>query len=227
MKFNIFAWIEKQLLDTLSVLVPYAVPVIPAYLTYFHTINQMNFPPWVAWTAAFVVEALGLTSVATAIKFWRHNLRYTKAENRAPFWVAVAVYVFYIVIVLWVNVALEQVSGERTGKIIFAIALFSLLSFPSGVLYSIRVQYGDMLQERAESRSSTKKDKGGGEDRKPKPASHYKDKILEMLDIEFKKSGKVLSPKEITASLKLDHSHAKGYISTLTTEWKKNRPIGF
>lgn len=141
---------EKSLLDLLSIIVPYAVPIIPAYLTYYHTRDQMGFPDWVAKTAAFVVEVLGITAVSTAIRFWRNNTIYKSEKEKAPFWLAVGVYVFYIVIVLSVNVILEIVSQTRSGWVIFSIGLFSLLSFPSGVLISIRAQYTEMLEDRNE-----------------------------------------------------------------------------
>lgn len=147
---------EKSFLDLLSALVPYFVPVIPAYLTYYHTVEQMQFPSSVALTAAFVVEVLGITAVSTAIRFWRHNLRYKTAENKAPFWLAVVVYLFYIIIVLVVNVLLEIVAGKRDGMIILSIALFTMLSVPSGVLISIRSQYAEMLEERNQRRTETK-----------------------------------------------------------------------
>lgn len=139
---------EKSFLDLLSALVPYAVPVIPAYLTYFHTRDIMHFPDNVAKSAAFVVEVLGITSVSTAIRFWRHNLKYKTEANRAPFWLALATYVFYIVVVLAVNVMLEVDAANRTPIVIWAIGLFSLLSMPSGVLISIRTQFAQMLEEK-------------------------------------------------------------------------------
>lgn len=139
---------ERAFLDLLSALVPYCVPVIPAYLTYFHTMNEMQFPQWVAATAAFVTEVLGIASVSTAIRFWRHNLRYKDAKNQAPFWLAVFTYLFYIVTILAVNVLLEVVAGQRSPAVIIAIALFSLLSLPSAVLISIRAQYREQLEER-------------------------------------------------------------------------------
>jgi len=139
---------EKSFLDLLSAIVPYFVPIIPAYLTFFHTQNQMDFPLRIAWTAAFVVEVLGITAVSTAIRFWRHNIRYSDPKNKAPFKLAVGVYLFYIVIVIAVNVILEIVAQQRGGWIILSIALFTLLSVPSGVLISIRAQYSEMLEER-------------------------------------------------------------------------------
>jgi len=212
---------EKSLLDLLSIFVPYCVPIIPAYLTYQHTINQMGFEPWIAFTAAFVVEVLGLTSVATAVRFYRYNLKYTKEANRAPFKLAVAVYVVYIVIVLVVNVVLEIVAGQRGGWVILSIGLFSLLSFPSGVLVSIRYQFSEMLEERAEGRKQVQSTSPQPQQsRKEKHASDFKDRIPQMLNEEWEKNKRILTPKEITAKLKLDHGKNKGYVSTITSQWK-------
>ena len=152
---------EAAFVDLLSAIVPYCVPIIPAYLTYFHTKTLMDFPSWVAATAAFVVEVLGISAVSTSIRFYRHNLKYKNAQNKAPFWLAIGTYIFYLVIVLAVNVILEIMAGTRSGWVIVSIALFSLLSVPSGVLISIRSQYTEMLEERAEAR--TKRSAPNGE----------------------------------------------------------------
>lgn len=227
---------ERSMLDFISVLIPWAVPIIPAYLTYYHTLDQMQFPQWVAWTAAFVVEALGLVSVATAIRFWYHNQRYKDSKNHAPFRLAVGVYVFYIVIVLVVNVILEVVAETRTGWIITAIALFSLLSFPSGVLISIRTQFGEMLEHRENKKQpkATNDDERPHKERKPKHASAFKSKILEMLDSNYQASGAVMSLTDISKKLNLDHAKSKGFISTTRSAWMKEKgitadkkPIGF
>ena len=223
---------ERSFLDFLSALVPYFVPIIPAYLTFNHTNekNMMDFPAWVAWTAAFVVEALGLASVSTAIRFWRHNVRYKKSENKAPFWLAAGVYVFYIIVVITVNVILEIVSGQRGGWVIVSIALFSLLSFPSGVLISIRAQYGEMLDDIKDryhkpGAPAVPQPAAGGT-YSPKHASDYHDRIIGMLDAEYDRTHQVLTPKQITERLKLPHTNNKGYISNLINkEWKPKRGI--
>ena len=151
---------ERSFLDLLSALVPYAVPIIPAYLTYFHTLNQMGFPVWVAATAAFTCEVLGITSVSTAIRFWRHNQMYKDVKNQAPFWLAFGTYVFYILVVLSVNVLLEVYTGVRSPAVIWSIGLFSLLSLPSAVLISIRAQFSEMLEEKREKQAERKASKG-------------------------------------------------------------------
>lgn len=63
---------------------------------------------------------------------------------------AVFTYLFYIVITLSVNVILEVYADVRSPAVIWAIALFSLLSIPSGVLISIRAQFGEMLEDKRE-----------------------------------------------------------------------------
>jgi hypothetical protein len=151
---------ERSILDFVSIFVPWAVPIIPAYLTFFHTRDMMNFPPWVAWTAAFVVEALGITAVSTAIRFWKNNTLYKSQQEKAPFWLAVGVYVIYIVIVLTVNVLLEITAGSRSGIVILAIGLFCLLSLPSGVLISIRAQFREQLEDREIRRQERKQERG-------------------------------------------------------------------
>lgn len=220
---NIINSAERSFLDLLGAIVPYFVPVIPAYLTFYHTRDLMNFPEWVAFVSAFVVEVLGITSVSTAIRFYRHNQKYKSSQNKAPFVLAISVYIFYIIVVMTVNVLLEVVDGTRDGTIILAIGLFSLLSFPSGVLVSIRSQYKEMLEERDEKRHGSKP--AESKPNKPKHASDYAGKIIELLDTEYAKSSRVLSPKEITAQLKLDHEKSKGYVSTLTTKWKAEKSV--
>lgn len=219
---------EKYIVDFLSTFVPYAVPVIPAYLTFDHTIKEMDFPVWVAWTAAFVVESLGLASVATAVRFWQHNRKYKSDANRAPFKLAAMVYVFYIVIVIVVNVVLEIVSGARNGWVIFSIAMFSLLSFPASVLISIRYIHSDILEERNAAKGKSPIGSTDAVSRRPKHASAFREQMITMLEEEYKASGHVLSPKEITSRLKLDHDRSKGFVSTLTSQWKKdNNIMGF
>ena len=143
---------ERALLDLISVIVPYCVPLPVAYLTFWHTVNMMDFPVWLGWTSAFTIEALGLASVSTAIRFYRNNKAYKSDKERAPFGLALGVYVFYIIVTITLNVVLEIVDGSRGGWIIFSIGLFTLLSVPSGVLISIRSLYTEMLEERDEKK---------------------------------------------------------------------------
>jgi hypothetical protein len=141
---------ESAMVDLLSATVVYTVPLVSAYLTYSHCITIVGLPPSVSFAAAFSVEVLGIAAVSTSVKFWKHNKRYADARNKAPFWLAVFSYVFYLVVTLAINVILEIVAGVRSPWIIVTIGLLSLLSVPSGVLISIRSLHTDMLEERDE-----------------------------------------------------------------------------
>ncbi len=237
LKINIFKLladlvngVENSLLNLLGAIVPYAVPVIPAYLTYHHTYTIMQFPDWVAGTAAFVVEVLGLTSVTTAINFYRHNQKYKDEKNKAPFVLALGIYVFYIFVVIFVNVILEKVAGTRSNTVIIAIAIFSTLSIPSGVLIAIRNQYRKILED-IDTRYHSTKPQGGQPPAKPqgaytqKPASHYHDKIIDLLEKEYRKTGRVLAPKDITSKLGINHNNGKGYVSDQTGKWCDSKGI--
>lgn len=150
---------ERSILDALSAIVPYTTASIPAYLTFVHTRDYMGFPVNIAWLAAFTVEVLGVTAVSTAIRFWQWNKTHSQEKDRAPFWLAVATYGFYILVVLSVNVILEVYAQVRAPAVIWAIGLFSLLSIPSGVLISIRAQFGEMLEDRREKAEQRRQDR--------------------------------------------------------------------
>lgn len=216
---------EKAFLDLLSALVPYAVPIIPAYLTYYHTLNEMQFPQWVAWTSAFVVEALGLASVSTAIRFWAHNRRYKDVKNKAPLNVAISVYAFYVIIIITVNVIFEIMTKSRNGWTIFAIALFSLLSFPSGVLISVRRMHSDILDtihHRTDFvRSENEKTNERRTNRTRRTNERTEDRIRSYVMKVVANEKRTPGPTEVAAALNVSKSYASEVMSG------KNRPFGF
>lgn len=152
---------ERAFLDLISSLVPYGTPAPAAYLTFYHSIEMLKFPVWLGWSNALVIEALGLASVSTAIRFYRNNKSHKSDKERAPFGLAVFVYGFYLVVTITLNVVLEIVAGSRSGWIIVSIALFTLLSVPAGILISIRSLYTEILQERQERKEERQADRRG------------------------------------------------------------------
>lgn len=243
---DVFNGIEKSLLDLICVIVPYATPLVPAYLTFDNAQTILGLPAWVAWTVAFVFESLGLASVATAVRFWRHN---KKNENRAhanqaPFSAARNIYISYLVVVILVNVVLESMAGTRDFWGILTIAALSILSFPAASLVALRQIYSDILEEKEQAKAANNggsKPTNGNQPQAPaagqkqvKHASDYLPKITALLDAEHKATGKVLTPRQVTDRLKqeykitLDHDKSKGYISTKTSDWKReNKIMGF
>lgn len=155
---NVVNSAEDSIINLLCVLAPWFVPIIPAYLTYNHTVNELGFPSWVAWTASFVVEVLGLSSMRTSISFFEHNKRYSKDTNRAPVGLSISTYVFYLAVILTVNIILDINRGISWINVL-AIGLFSLLSVPAGLLIAIRTQHNELLKSLAELRISRRNSK--------------------------------------------------------------------
>lgn len=149
--------IEDSFVNALSAVVPWFVPIIPAYLTFYHTYTDLRFPPWVAWTTAFVVEVLGLASMRTTVKFYEHNRHYTSEERKAPTKITLLIYTSYLTVVLVVNVLLDIKNGVVWWNVL-AVGLFSLLSVPAAMLISVRAQHAELLQkidtERSERRAA-------------------------------------------------------------------------
>jgi hypothetical protein len=56
-------------------------------------------------------------------------------------------------------VILEVFAAERAPAVIWAIGLFSLLSLPSGVLISVRAQFGEMLEDKREIAESKRQER--------------------------------------------------------------------
>lgn len=216
---------EDSFVNFISVVIPWLVPLIPAYILFDHLI-ELDWPRWLAFTAGAVVEGLGLSTVNTYFRFEKHNRRYTAEKNQMPIWIPVLAYTWYLVIVLFVNVVFDIVSGVDWTRIV-AITAFSTLSLPASALISVRASHTQWLSEHARSLA------GSGE---PKPVqvndpersdeqevvrpSDREQEILAYLNNVFIAEQRIAGPTEVAKALKLDVNKAKGYISEKTKEWQ-------
>lgn len=133
---------------------PWLTPLSAAQITIRNMIDRLGYWGPVAWLTGIAIEILGIATLDTALTFWRHNRRYSAAQNRLPTWIPVAAFVFYITVVLSVVIALEwpfeSLSDEKTNVIIKA--LLATLSIPAGATIAVRELHKDTLQELAEKR---------------------------------------------------------------------------
>lgn len=141
--------IEAAFIDTVAAVTPWLAPLIPAYLVYHNMTERLGYPPIFGLIGAAAVEFLGLSAVHTAVTFWQWNDAH-KIE-RAPFWFAFGAGLFYVVIVLTVNAALDIWRDSDDVKIL-AHGLLSLLSVDAAVIIAIRAQHARRLTERDEAR---------------------------------------------------------------------------
>ena len=135
--------VESILVDNIAATTPWLAPLVPAYMVYQAMTSRLDFPVWMAWAGAIVVEFLGLSAVVTSFQLWDWNDRYSVGQ-RAPVALAVSTAVFYITVVVTVNVLLDD--SMLLYKV--AKALLSLLSIVAGVILAIRAQHSRRISAR-------------------------------------------------------------------------------
>lgn len=134
--------VEYSVVNVISSIAPWLAPLAPAYLSYFHMRNILEFPVWVSLSIAGVVEMLGLSTISTFLEFWNHNRHYSADKNKVPVLIPVFSFFFYLGIVLTVNVMLE-VSPNGNAPIM-AKAFLTLLTVPAAATLAVRVMHRDI-----------------------------------------------------------------------------------
>lgn len=136
--------VEFSLVNLVSTVAPWLAPLAPAYLSYYHMRDYLLFPNWVALSIAGVVEMLGLSTISTSLMFWNHNRRYSADKNKVPISVPVFSFLFYLGIVMTVNVMLEV---SQTGTaVVLAKALLTLLTVPAAVTLAVRSMHREIRE---------------------------------------------------------------------------------
>ncbi len=110
---------ESMLIDVIAAYTPWLAPLIPASIAFDNVQRVLHFAPWQAWLYAAVVECLGLATVATTLRLWNW-MQDNQDNRRSAFALAVVTALFYLVIVLGVNVLLDD--GDWLVKLVKALA---------------------------------------------------------------------------------------------------------
>jgi len=132
---------ETTLIDVVAAYTPWLASLVPAFLGYENVRRALHFEIWQALVYAAVVEALGLATVATTLQLWNWNQE--NKDRRAPFALAMLTAVFYLVIVLLVNVLLDDGNAVQKG----VKALASSLAVVGALTVALRSQQSKLVQE--------------------------------------------------------------------------------
>lgn len=158
---------EASVVNFLSAIAPWAAPLAPAYMTFSHMTGNLNFPSYIAWAVAAVVEVLGLSSISTILAFWAHNRRYKRDDKKAPTGAALFSFISYLAIVLMINVVIDAASISTSGLdqewvVVGARALLTLLSIPAAIILAVRTQHKELLDTIEEDRQQRRVERLSG-----------------------------------------------------------------
>lgn len=219
---------EETFITFISSIVPWLVPVVPAYITYRHSIDDLQFWLPVAICVGISVEGLGLTSMYRTFQFLEHNRKYKDDKKKSPWWIPAITYAAYLAIILIVNVVLDWQKGVNTYHVA-AIALLSLLSLPAGVLIAVMAVHNERVEEHravlAERKESRKNKLVLVPAPEEKPASAYREQILGILEDDWEQYHQIAGLREIAERLNLDRQKSKSYIWSQRNEWAEKKGI--
>jgi hypothetical protein len=162
--------IEASFVNFISAVAPWLAPLVPAYMTYWHAVDTLKFPVWVAFPAAVVVEILGFSAVSTYMMFWFFNRRNKATAKKAPLPLVVFAFTFYLALIVTSNILLDATGGAEWA-VISVRALFTLQTIPAALIVVARAGHKNLLseieKERAESSRKVSENKAENDGKFP------------------------------------------------------------
>jgi len=143
---------EGSIVNFLTAFAPWLAPLIPAYMTYNHMIDFLNFDAWLAWVLALVVEILGFGCVSTGLDFYFYNRRNKAKSKAAPFTLIIISFAFYLGLIVTSNVVIDWAkefgtTTQVSWSIIIVRFLLTLQTIPAALIVATRTGHRDLLRE--------------------------------------------------------------------------------
>lgn len=138
---------EASFVNFISSIAPWGAPLPAAYMSWEHMTRVLDFPDWLAFIVAGVIEILGFSTVSTILSFWMHNRKYTDGKKQTPIWTVLFSFAFYLFIVVTMNVVLDAMAGTENERwaVIFVKALLTLMTIPAAIILGVRTQHQEIL----------------------------------------------------------------------------------
>lgn len=149
--------VETSFVNLISAVAPWLAPIAPAYMTYQHAVDVLNFPLWVAVPVAVVVEILGFSAISTFMTFWFFNRRNKANYKKAPTGWVIFAFAFYLALIVTSNILLDMFDNAE-GAVIAVRALYTLQTIPAALIVIARAGHKSLLSEiKKESSESYRK----------------------------------------------------------------------
>lgn len=215
---------ESSIVNLISAIAPWLAPLAPAFMTYQHTRNTLNFPVWIALPGAVTVEILGFSTVSTFLAFWFHNRKKQAEARRAPIGLVIFAFVFYLTLILVSNVLLDTFDNAKWA-VITVRGLFTLQSIPAALIVAVRTQHRDLLSV-IEKEKADKKNTGHLSGQLSGGSGQNSDNNqTDAIVTDWRKAKKQLSGHQIAAIAKMSTSDivaAYGVEDRTARRWRKS-----
>lgn len=139
---------EEGVIDFVARLSPWIAPLPSAFFVHDATLKHLGTGDALAWIIAGVIETLGLTTTHTALSMFTWNKAHPNdKQNHAPFGLAVALAIVYIVSTL-VLIAVLEVFPQLQN---YAPAMFPVLAAVGAVNLAMRSTHNRRIREEKEA----------------------------------------------------------------------------
>lgn len=143
---------EGSLVNALTAFAPWLAPLAPAYMTYRHMVEFLEFPWQLSIALATLVEILGFGTVSTFLDFWFHNRKERAEGKKAPLGIVVFSFAFYLSLILISNVVIDVAKAFGTENqvlwsVIVVRALLTLQTIPGALIVAVRTGHRDLLKQ--------------------------------------------------------------------------------
>ena len=125
---------ESYALEIAAAIAPWIAPVMSAYLVGMAVVNQLEWHRSIGIVAAIAVEAVGIVSVANAIRLQQWNSQKRKSDPAAPFLLSLASVIMYFIATIMLTVFLETLPELQH----YAPAIFPVLTAVGAINIAIR-----------------------------------------------------------------------------------------
>lgn len=197
---------EGSIVNFLTAFSPWLAPLAPAYMTYVHMVEFLEFPFPIALALALLVEILGFGTVSTALDFWFHNRKEKAGMKRAPLEVVIGVFIFYLVLILVSNVVIDVSNAYlsedwQVGAVIMVRALLTLQTIPGALIVAVRTGHRELLRQIKKEKEEEKLRKLSESFQNPRGES---DNLSENFPTDWRKLRPLLTPEDVAYFAGLD-----------------------
>jgi hypothetical protein len=149
---------ESSVVNLVSAVAPWLAPLAPAYMTFQHAVGVLNFPLWIAWPIAIVVEIMGFSALSTFMEFWFFNRRNPAGYKKAPIEAVVGAFAVYLLTIVSSNVLLDAFDNSKP-IVITVRAMLAIQTVPAAVIVIVRAGHREMLKEAERARLAASEEK--------------------------------------------------------------------